>query len=85
MARIAVIGAVSAQDVMARFGVGRTVGYRRLRALVDQHTRGRTPGSWVPRCRRFLVGFRKYARAVSRAASLWTAPALPSRWHLRPC
>jgi hypothetical protein len=32
---IAVIGAVSAQDVMKRFGVGRTVGYRRLRALVD--------------------------------------------------
>jgi hypothetical protein len=32
---VAVIGAVSAQDVMARFGVGRTVGYRRLRALVD--------------------------------------------------
>jgi hypothetical protein len=29
------IGAVSAQDVMAKFGVGRTVGYRRLRALVD--------------------------------------------------
>ena len=35
VAWIAVIGAVSAQDVMARFGVGRTVGYRRLRALVD--------------------------------------------------
>src|SRR4051812_18592728 len=35
VARIAVVGAVSAQDVMARFGVGRTVGYRRLRALVD--------------------------------------------------
>jgi hypothetical protein len=33
---VAVIGAVSAQDVMARFGLGRTVGYRRLRALVDQ-------------------------------------------------
>ncbi len=32
---VAVIGAVSAQDVMARFGLGRTVGYRRLRALVD--------------------------------------------------
>jgi transposase len=30
-----VVGAVSAQHVMARFGVGRTVGYRRLRALVD--------------------------------------------------
>jgi hypothetical protein len=26
---------VSAQDVMAKFGVGRTVGYPRLRALVD--------------------------------------------------
>jgi hypothetical protein len=40
---VAVIGAVSAQDVMARFGVGRTVGYRRLRALVDHGllTRGR--------------------------------------------
>jgi hypothetical protein len=36
VAWIGVIGAVSAQDVMARFGVGRTVGYRRLRALVDQ-------------------------------------------------
>jgi len=35
VAWVAVIGAVSAQDVMARFGVGRTVGYRRLRALVD--------------------------------------------------
>jgi hypothetical protein len=35
VAWIAVVGAVSAQDVMARFGVGRTVGYRRLRALVD--------------------------------------------------
>jgi len=35
VAWIAVIGAVSAQDVMARFGVGRTVGYRRLAALVD--------------------------------------------------
>jgi hypothetical protein len=35
VAWVAVIGAVSAQDVMARFGVGRTVGYRRLAALVD--------------------------------------------------
>jgi hypothetical protein len=35
VAWIAVIGAVGAQDVMAKFGVGRTVGYRRLRALVD--------------------------------------------------
>ena len=32
---VAVIGAVSAQDVMEQFGLGRTVGYRRLRALVD--------------------------------------------------
>jgi hypothetical protein len=32
---VAVIGAVSAQDVMDRFGLGRTVGYRRLRALVE--------------------------------------------------
>jgi hypothetical protein len=32
---IAVIGAVKAQDVMAKFGIGRTVGYRRRRALVD--------------------------------------------------
>src|SRR3954452_15007986 len=32
---VAVIGAVSAQDVMARFGVRRTVGYPRLRALVE--------------------------------------------------
>jgi hypothetical protein len=32
---MAVIGAVSAQDVMAKFSVGRTVGYRWLRALVD--------------------------------------------------
>ena len=32
---VAVIGAASAQDVMARFGVGRTVCYRRLAALVD--------------------------------------------------
>jgi hypothetical protein len=32
---VASIGAVSAQDVMARFGVGRTAGYRRLRTLVD--------------------------------------------------
>lgn len=35
VAWVVVIGAVSAQDVMARFGVGRTVAYRRLRALVD--------------------------------------------------
>ena len=35
VAWVAVIGAVSARDVMARFGVRRTVGYRRLRALVD--------------------------------------------------
>jgi hypothetical protein len=35
VAWIGVVGAASAQDVMARFGVGRTVGYRRLRALVD--------------------------------------------------
>jgi len=35
VAWVAVIGAVSAQDVMARFGVGGTVGYRRLLALVD--------------------------------------------------
>jgi hypothetical protein len=35
VAWVGVIGAVSAQDVMAKFGVGRTVGYRRLRALVD--------------------------------------------------
>jgi transposase len=35
VAWIGVIGAVSAQDVMARFGMGRTVGYRRLRALVN--------------------------------------------------
>jgi hypothetical protein len=32
---VGVIGAVSARDVMARFGVGRTVGYRRLAELVD--------------------------------------------------
>jgi hypothetical protein len=35
VAWVAVIGAVSAPDVMARFGVGRTVGYRRLARLVD--------------------------------------------------
>jgi hypothetical protein len=35
VAWVAVIGAVSVQDVMARFDVGRTVAYRRLRALVD--------------------------------------------------
>ena len=32
---VAVIGAVSAQDVMARFRLGRTVGYRRLATLFD--------------------------------------------------
>jgi hypothetical protein len=32
---VAVVGAASAQDVMARFRLGRTVGYRRLAALVD--------------------------------------------------
>jgi hypothetical protein len=32
---VAVIGAASAQDVMALFRLGRTVGYGRLRALVD--------------------------------------------------
>jgi hypothetical protein len=32
---VAVVGAVSAQDVMARFQLGRTVGYRRLAALVE--------------------------------------------------
>ena len=31
VAWVAVIGAANAQDVMAQFGVGRTVGYRRLR------------------------------------------------------
>jgi hypothetical protein len=30
-----IIGAASAQDVMARFGLGRTVCYRTLAALVD--------------------------------------------------
>jgi hypothetical protein len=35
VAWVAVIGAVSAQDVMARFGVGRTVAYRRLAVLVE--------------------------------------------------
>jgi hypothetical protein len=35
VAWVAVIGAVSARDVMVRFGVGRTVGYRRLAALVE--------------------------------------------------
>ena len=30
------LGAASAADVMARFGMGRTATYRRLRALVDQ-------------------------------------------------
>jgi hypothetical protein len=35
VAWVAVIGAVSAQDVMARFSIGRTVGYRRLARLVD--------------------------------------------------
>jgi hypothetical protein len=35
VAWVAVVGAVSAPDVMARFGVGRTVGYRRLARLVD--------------------------------------------------
>jgi hypothetical protein len=35
MAWVGVIGAVSAHDVMARLGVGRTVAYRRLRALVE--------------------------------------------------
>jgi hypothetical protein len=42
VASISVVGAVSAQHVMARFGVGRTVGYRRLRALVDHDLLGRT-------------------------------------------
>jgi hypothetical protein len=35
VAWIATVGAVSAQDVMARVGVGRTVAYRRLRALIE--------------------------------------------------
>ena len=30
------LGAASAADVMARFGMGRTATYRRLAALVDQ-------------------------------------------------
>jgi transposase len=42
VAWVAVIGAVSAQDVMARFGVGRTVGYRRLARLVDHGLLSRT-------------------------------------------
>src|ERR687892_454890 len=33
---VVVIGAACAADVMARFRLGRAVGYRRLRALVDQ-------------------------------------------------
>ena len=35
VAWIGVVGAVSAQDVMAKFRLGRTVGYRRLAALVE--------------------------------------------------
>jgi transposase len=35
VAWVAVLGAVSAPDVMARFGVGRTVAYRRLARLVE--------------------------------------------------
>jgi excisionase family DNA binding protein len=32
---VGVIGAVSVREIMARFGVGRTVAYRRLAALVE--------------------------------------------------
>jgi len=35
MTWVAVVGAVFAQDVIARFGFGRTVGYRRLARLVE--------------------------------------------------
>ena len=35
VAWVGVVGAVSAQDVMAKFRLGRTVGYRRLAALVE--------------------------------------------------
>jgi hypothetical protein len=35
VAWVAVVGAVSAQDVQLRFGVGRTVSYRRLGVLVE--------------------------------------------------
>lgn len=35
VAWVGVMGAVSAHDVMARLGVGRTVAYRRLRALLE--------------------------------------------------
>jgi hypothetical protein len=42
VAWIGVVGAVSARDVMARFGVGRTVGDRRLRGLVDHGLLTRT-------------------------------------------
>jgi hypothetical protein len=39
---------VSAQDVMAKFGVGRTVGYPRLRALVDHGLAvARAPRVWA--------------------------------------
>ena len=76
---VAVIGAVSAQDVMARFGVGRTVGYRRLRALVDHGllTRARLvygqPALYVPS----RVGVRTRAlRQLDSAAwgRGWRAP-----------
>jgi hypothetical protein len=43
LTRGGVIRAVSAQDVMQRFGVGRTVGYGRLRALVDHGLLTRAP------------------------------------------
>jgi len=49
VAWVAVIGAVSAQDVMARFRVGRIVAYRRLARLVGEGTRTRT------RTREFIV------------------------------
>jgi transposase len=56
---VAVIGAVSAQDVMARFGVGRTVGYRRLRALVDHGLLSQiaSPASPKAGARRSFVGW----------------------------
>jgi hypothetical protein len=74
VAWVAVIGAASAQDVMDRVRLGRTVGYRRLRALVDHGLLSRS---------RLVLGA-KSLRAATREALAWArTPARRCRLRRR--
>ena len=80
VAWIAVIGAVSAQDVMARFGVGRTVGHRRLRALVDHGLLSRARLVYGPRGARCHApgAVSGYGTAVAECGTAETALSGPT-------